>query len=109
MSNTPNSPHVYNVTITTADTEYSQALPNNTKRLTIYAVDSNRRYNHSDALKVYFTSNVTNNMIIVPPAGVNYDGQASDGSFTIDNVNLSGTLYFQSPTGSAVAVIIAWT
>lgn len=103
-----NTPYIYNVAITSADTEYSQALPKGTKKFAIYAMDTNRRYNHSDTLKVAFTSSAKA-FVAIPPAGVTYNGQVSDGCYRESELNLRGkTLYFQSPTGSAYAIIIAW-
>ena len=99
--NPVNTPHIYNVTLTTKDTEYSQLLPNGTKKFRMWAVNSGRTAVHGAVLKTCFTSGKSGNIFIPIPAG-NYHEEK--------NLNLRGkTLYFQSPTGSAVVIIIAWT
>lgn len=106
---TPNTPHIFNVAMATADTEYSQVLPEHTKKFTIFAVDSDRKRNHSDTLKISFDSGLSS-FIPIPPSGVTYVGGVSNGSFSESGVNLRGkTLYFQSPTGNCYAIIMAWT
>jgi hypothetical protein len=87
------TPNIYNVTCTNADTEYSQALPANTKKFTVKA--------RGGQLKVCFTANQSGNTYILLD-----DGQ----SWSEDGLDLSNvTLYFQSPTAGTVAEIVAWT
>jgi len=86
------TPTIYNVTCTNADTEYSQTLPANTKKFTIKA--------RGGSLKVCFTSG---------QSGTTYILLADGQSWSEDNIEFSGTLYFQSPSAGTVAEIIAWT
>ncbi len=97
----PTTLTIYNVVLTNADQEYSQALPAGTKKYKIYAMDSVKRYPHGDTLKYTNVSGASGTTFIpIPPMG--YD--------LVENVNLTGTtLYFQSPTGSAVVIIVCWT
>jgi len=93
------APTIYNIAITLADTEYSQALPDNTRKFRIYAVDNAKTSFHTDLLKLYFSAGATAFIPIFPG---NYHEESK--------LNLtSKTLYFQSPTGSAYAIIIVWT
>ena len=92
---------VYNVAINFANTEYSQALPDGTKKFKIYAVDADKRYPHRDTLKYTTVSGESSGTpISIPPTG--YD--------LVENVDLRDTiLYFQTPSGSPVVEIIAYT
>lgn len=85
-------PTVYNIPCTLASTEYSQALPNGTRKFSIKP--------RGGDLKVCFSngqSGATYIMLI--------DGQA----LCEDNVRLSGkTLYFQSPEAGTVVEVLAW-
>lgn len=93
------TPYIYNVTLDSANTEYSQALPANTQKYKIYAMDWNKQYPHTDVLKYCFTVTASGTTFIPIPAG-SYD--------YVDGVTASGTLYFQSSTGSAKVIIMAW-
>jgi len=95
------TPTIYNIALTSANTEYSQNLPANTKKFRIYAVDSTKRYPHSDALKVCFIENQSNTTFIPIPAS---------GFYQEEDINLTGkTIFFQSPTGSGNVIIVAWS
>lgn len=86
------TPYIYNVECTNANTEYNQALPDNTKKFLIKA--------RGGQLKVCFTEGQSGSVYILLS-----DGQA----WYEDNVLLTGkTLYFQSPNAGVVAEIIAW-
>ncbi|MBI5970576.1 MAG: hypothetical protein HY884_05425 [Deltaproteobacteria bacterium] len=88
-----NAPALYNVSCAVAGTEYSQALPANTKKFTVKA--------RGGSLKVCFTSTESGTKYILLPDG---------SSMSEDLVYLAAqTLYFQSPTTGAVAEIIAYT
>lgn len=96
----PNTPHIFNVILVSADTEYSQVIPDHTKKIEVYAVDSNKRYPHGDCLKLTFASGASDQIIVAP-----------NSSYKEEDINLQGkTLYVQSPTGgNAVVVILCWT
>lgn len=95
----PSNPSIFNVPLSLASTEYSQKLPASTVRYKIYAMDWNLRYPHTDTLQYCFTSGESAGTFLAIPAG-NYDD--------ISGINSSGTLFFQSATGSAKIVIFSW-
>jgi hypothetical protein len=84
-------PAIYTVAMATANTEYSQALPANTKKFLI------KIRSDSDYLKVKYGA--AGNYITVPKGG----------SYNEDNLKTSSTLYFESPTATMTAEIVAWT
>lgn len=88
------TPTIYNVSITLANTEYSQALSATTKRFTIKIRDI-------ASLKLAYVSGQSGTTFISVPGGASYE-----------EINLAGTgaitLYFQSPTASQVAEIVQW-
>lgn len=99
------TPTIYNVALTTADTQYSQALPTGTRKFRIYAVNSTKIKPHSAVLRYSYTSlgdgDWSGETYISIPAG-NYDEDSG--------LDLSGkTLYFSSPTGSGIVIIKVWT
>jgi len=87
------TPALYNVTCTLADTEYSQALPANTRKFLIKA--------RGGTLKVCFTAGESGTTFI----------QLLDGQAYNEDLILAAalTLYFQSPTAGTIAEIVAWT
>lgn len=89
------TPTIYNVTITLANTEYSQALPANTKKFAIKL-----RSNTAD-LKYAF---------VATQSGTNYRTIPAGSEKSEDNLILAAvTLYFQSSTASQTAEIESWT
>lgn len=97
----PTTPTIYNVVFTTVNTEYSQKLPDNTKRFRIYAVNAAKTGVHGAVLKVAFAEGASSTTFIPIPAGGFYQEESVDAE--------SLTLYFQSPTGGGYAIIVAWT
>lgn len=97
-------PTIYTVALTTADTEYSQVLPEGTKKFRIHAMASNKNKPHKAVLRYSYTSFGNNNWAgqdYNPIPGGNYDEESE--------LNLSGkTLYFSSPTGGGVVIIKVW-
>ena len=88
------TPVIYNVTMTTANTEYSQALPSNTKKLLV-------KCRGAYDIKVALTTGESGTNYITVPAG----------SALCETliVAASLTLYFQCATAAQVAEIIAWS
>lgn len=86
--------NIYNVTMTLANTEYSQALPANTKKFTIKC----RSYND---VKLCFTALASGVTYITIPAGMTYWDDL------INPATL--TLYFQCPIAARVIEIVAWS
>jgi len=90
------TPTKYAATITSADTEYSQALPAGTKQFSIHLRDM------SAFRLAYVTGKVatpTDPYETIPAGAEKY----------IENVELSAlTLYFAAPVGGKVAEIEAW-
>ena len=91
---TATKPIVYNVAMTTQNTEYSQALPAKVKRFTFQLRGAND-------CKLCFT---------VGGSGTTYITIKSGSSYSEDGLNPSDviTLYFQSAVNTQVAEIIAW-
>lgn len=89
------SPVIYNVTMTTQNTEYSQALPSGTKKFLI-------KCRTSYAIKLAFVANASGTTYVTVPA---------DRAFKEEDLSLSGsrTLYFQCATAGQVAEIVAWS
>ena len=88
-----NGVNLYNKTCTLAATEYSQALPANTKKFTAKA--------RGGAVQVCYTSGQSGTTYILLA-----DGQA----MSEDLLYLNGmTLYFQSPMAGAIVEVVAWS
>ena len=88
------TPIIYNVTMTTKDFEYSQALPTNCRKFQI------RPRSLTATIKLAYVSG---------ESGTNYETVRSGGLWH-DLVGISGkTLYFQSATAGLVAEIEAWS
>lgn len=84
---------IYNVTMTTANTEYSQALPSQTKKFT---VKCRGKYD----VKLAFTAEASGTTYITIPSGLCYwDDLIRDAVLT---------LYFQCATAAQVVEIVAW-
>ena len=88
------TPVIYNVTMTNANTEYSQALPANTKKFLI-------KCRGSYDIKAAFASGESGTTYVTIPAG----------SALCETliVAASLTLYFQCATAAQVAEIVAWS
>ncbi len=88
------SPLVYNVAMTLADTEYSQALPANTRKFLI-------RCRGAYPINVCALPLGSDTLFITLPSGAAY---------WEDVIQITGfTLYFQCPTAAQVCEIIAWS
>lgn len=91
------TPTVYNVTLTLADTEYSQALPTGTKKVAIHLQDQ-------AAFRIAFeTGKVATPTapVLSYPAGCEY---------FIERLSLTGaTLYIASPAAAKTAEVEVWT
>lgn len=86
------SPYVYNLTMTTSGSPYSQVLPDNTRKLTVKLRDVGAQ------LQVAWES------------GGNYTTIPVGGTYNLENVKLVGkTLYLTADNSNQVAEITAWT
>lgn len=88
-----NTPTIINKTLTTQNTEYSQALPAGTKRFTLQArtaVD----------VKLCFTALASGTTYITVKSGSSYSEEGLDLS--------SKTLYMQAGSDGVVVEIVAW-
>ena len=97
---------IYNVILVAANTEYSQVLPDRTRKFKIYAMAGNKIRPHRDVLKYKLGESASGNdwsgVDYIPIPAMGYDQQ--------DGLKLTGkTLYFQSPTASGIVIIEAWT
>lgn len=93
---------IFEVNLVSANVEYSQAFPRNTKNYRIYAMDSNKQYPHNDVLRLGFGVGGSASGAVhipLPPAGYHEE-------FGLDLTN--ETIYFQSPTANAKVIIISW-
>jgi len=94
LETAPGTPAVYNVTMTNAATEYSQALPANTRKLMI-------KCRGSYAIRVCFASG---------ESGTKYVTVLANQSYWEDGIKATSlTLYFQCDTAGQVAEIVAWS
>lgn len=90
----PGTPAIYNVPMTNADQEYSQALPSNTRKFLI-------KCRTSFAIKLSFTAEASGTTYLTVPADMAYwEDQINDAAIT---------LYFQCATAAKVAEIVAWS
>lgn len=87
-------PTIYNLTLTSANTEYSQALPDDTREVTI------KTRTMASELKLAFVENESGTKYQTIPVGA---------SKTITEKYLKGlTLYVQSPDAGVVVEIEVW-
>lgn len=89
------SPTIYNKTMTSANTEYSQELPAGTRKFLI-------KCRTAFDIKLAFVASASGTTYVTIPA---------DKALLVDNLSLSGTriLYFQCATAAKVAEILVWT
>lgn len=93
IDNLPSSsPTVFNVSVPLANTEMSQALGSNVKKILLRARGASRT-------QFSFVSGESNINFITIPAGASYH---------VDQLNFSGTIYFQTSKGGEVVEILAW-
>lgn len=86
-------PNIYNVTLTTAGTEYSQALPTNTRKVIIKG-----RGNAGADIKLAFSTGASTYITI-----------SAGGIFSLDMVYLTGvTLYLIGTVNGEVAEILTF-
>lgn len=97
-ANPLNTPTIYNVTMTNADTEYSQALPANTRLVEFRCQDIT-----SDVRFAFITGKVA-----TPTAP--YRNLFAGETKTLEDMNItSKTLYFASSIAGAKMEIECWT
>ena len=88
------TPTIYNVSMATANTEYSQVLGTNVKRFSIKLRDF-------QDLKLAYVSGTSGTIFISVPAASEYHEE---------NLKVTSlTLYFQSDAAGQVAEIVEWT
>ena len=94
------TPHIYNVTMTNKNTEYSQLLPAGCKRFTFSVQSGVSTYTY----RVAFVTG----KVATPTAP--YISRDCNLDYPEEQINLSATtLYFACSADSKVAQIIAWT
>jgi hypothetical protein len=93
-ANTAATPTIYNVLVSTANTEVSQVLPSNSKQFIIQVRNSGSR------LQLAFISGASNTDYVTIPRGCSF--QQSN----IDTPSL--TLYFQTNQSNQTVEILAW-
>ena len=85
-------PLLYNKTMTTNDTEYSQALPEGTVKVLVQCRSAN------DVLLSFSPSQSGTNFITLKSGSVYYD----------DMIDASRTLYFQCEESGKILEILVW-
>lgn len=88
------TPTIYNVSLSTANTEVGQGLPDGTKKLDVKVRSMNTQ------LKVSFVSGESGTKYITIPY---------NGAYHLEGVNLSNTIYMQTSRANQVAEIVCWT
>jgi hypothetical protein len=92
LSQSARQAEIFNITLSSANTEFSQALPSNTRKFIL-------KTRGSSILKFSFVSGESGTKFITLKPGAVY---------TDDNLYASETIYFQSPTSGDVVEIIAY-
>ena len=90
------TPAIYNVTMTSADTEYSQALPTNTKKFLIHTRDGT-------TFRLAFVTGK-----VAMPTAPYFTVLAND-IYYEDDIKATPTLYFGCASAGKVIEIIAWS
>jgi len=91
------TPTIYNVTLTNANTEYSQALPANTRKVAF-------RCRTANAIRYAWATG----KVATPTAP--YATLASGAEWAADGIKLTGkTLYFASPSAGVVVELEVWS
>jgi hypothetical protein len=90
------TPVVYNVTMTNADTEYSQALPANTKKFLIHTRDESS-----------FRFAFVTGKVATPTAP--WLTILAGSRYFEDMVYTSATLYFASAVAGKIIEVVAWS
>lgn len=88
-------PKIYNLSMTSANTEYSQQLDANTVRFTV------KLRNPGVDLQMAVVSGESNTVYVTIPAGTTWTED-------IKSMATGITLYFRAGTASQVAEIISW-
>ena len=96
LTPTATTPVIYNVTMTSADTEYNQALPANVKKFLIHTRDGT-------AFRVAFITG----KVATPTAP--YFTVLTNDAYYEDDIKASVTLYFGCASAAKIAEIIAWS
>lgn len=95
----PTTPSILNVALTAADTEYSQALPNGTKRFAVSVMDGIA----TDNLRFAYATG----KVATPTAP--YMKMPQNIEYVEENVNLDTvTIYLASSAAGKTAQIICW-
>ena len=87
-------PTIANTSITDANTEYSYALPDGTRRFSV------KLWDLGADLKICFVASDSSSTYVTLPGGRTYNELEVKGS--------GNTLYFQSPTAGQVAEVLSW-
>lgn len=90
---TAGTPTIYNVSVPFASTEVSQVLSSLTKMFTIRVRDSGSK------LQLAFVTTDSGTKFITIPRG---------NSYTVENLNFSGTLFFQTSVPDQIVEILEW-
>lgn len=92
VQDSPTSVEIYNISVVNADTEYSQALPANTKRFLL-------RSRNGYQLKLSYDSGESGTLFVTLNGGCVYED--------INFYSLQ-TLYFQSPVAGGIVEVVVF-
>ena len=95
----PRTPYIYNKTMTSADTEYSQALPRGALTFLIHTRD-----------ETIFRLSFETGKVATPTAPyLTILANSGYSEFEIVNEDESLTIYFASPSAGKVVELLVWT
>lgn len=93
------TPTIYNVTCTNANTEYSQTLPTNTKKIILSVIDG------SDSNNIFLA--YVSGKVATPTAP--YKKYKQNIEYVVEDILFNGTIYFSSSLAGVVVQIEAWS
>jgi hypothetical protein len=93
------TPHLYNVTCTNANKEYSQVLPTNTKKIILSVIDGT----DSDNLRISYETG----KVATPTSPYKKYSQSIE--YSIEDILYNGSIYFASSLAGVVVQIECWS
>lgn len=93
------TPAIFNVTCTNANTEYSQVLPSNTKKIIMNVVNGNS----SNIIRLAYTTG----KVATPTAP--YIQYTQDIQYVVEGILYNGSIYFASTLAGVTIQIECWS
>lgn len=91
--------NIYNVTCTNANTEYSQVLPSNTKKIILSVIDGS----DSNNIRLSYVTG----KVATPTAP--YKKYNQNVEYVVEDILFNGTIYFASSFAGVVVQIECWS